>query len=388
MKEGWKKFTFKNIIKTAKVSKAGNGCDYPVLSITMRDGIVFQNDRFKKVIASKDTSGYKVVNNGQLVIAFPIDEGLIYTQDIAEKGIMSPAYNIYDVNYSVINRVFLVKYFHSRFAMNYYKEKQRCTTQRRRVLPKEELENLPIPVPPLSEQQQIVEELDLLSGIIEKKKEQLKELDNLAQSIFYEMFGDSVANEKGWEKKKASSILEVIGGYAFKSEKFTNSGIPVLRIGNINSGAFKPDNLVFWGNDKALKRYEILPGDVVLSLTGTVGKDDYGNICILGNDYPKYYLNQRNAKFELSDSIDKYYLAFLFKFDKFKRQLTDVSRGVRQANISNKDILNLTITLPPLPLQQSFASKIEAIEKQKALIKQSITETETLFNSRMDYYFG
>ena len=64
-----------------------------------------------------------------------------------------------------------------------------------------DIENLKIPVPPLSEQQRIVEELDLLSSIIEKKKEQLKELDNLAQSIFYDMFGDPVTNEKGWEVK-------------------------------------------------------------------------------------------------------------------------------------------------------------------------------------------
>ena len=64
-----------------------------------------------------------------------------------------------------------------------------------------------IPVPPLSEQQRIVSELDLLSGIIEKKKAQLKEYDQLAQSIFYDMFGDPVTNEKGWEVKK---MLEII----------------------------------------------------------------------------------------------------------------------------------------------------------------------------------
>ncbi len=72
-------------------------------------------------------------------------------------------------------------------------------TTRKRISRKN-LEKIPIPVPPLSEQQRIVSELDLLSSIIEKKKAQLKEYDQLAQSIFYDMFGDPVTNEKGWEK--------------------------------------------------------------------------------------------------------------------------------------------------------------------------------------------
>ena len=61
--------------------------------------------------------------------------------------------------------------------------------------------------------------------------------------------------------------------------------------------------------------------------------------------------------------------------------------AVNQANINAKELASISIPLPPLPLQQSFASKIEAIEHQKALVQQSITETESLFNSRMDYYF-
>ena len=72
-----------------------------------------------------------------------------------------------------------------------------------------------------------------------------------------------------------------------------NDGIPVLRIGNINAGYFKPVNMVYWQEDESLERYAMYPGDLVMSLTGTVGKDDYGNVCILGDDYEMYYLNQR-----------------------------------------------------------------------------------------------
>ena len=251
-----------------------------------------------------------------------------------------------------------------------------------------DIENMPLLTPPLSEQQHIVEELDLLSSIIEKKKAQLKELDNLAQSLFYEMFGDPITNDKGWQIRLLKEVIKVVGGYAFKSSAFVEEGIPVLRIGNINSGEFKAVNMVFWEKDEKLSRYRMIAGDLVMSLTGTVGKSDYGNVCILDDSYKEYYLNQRNAKLEIVGDIDKWYLSNILKNDSVKTKLTDISRGVRQANISNKDIENLRIPIPPLALQQQFASKIEAIEHQKELIKKSIKDVETLFNCRMDYYFN
>ena len=260
-------------------------------------------------------------------------------------------------------------------------------TTRKRISRKN-LESVTIPIPSISEQEKIVAELDCLSGIIEKKKQQLKEYDALAQSIFYEMFGNPIDNEKGWEVKKLGNVAKVLGGYAFKSTLFVDDGIPLLRIGNINSGVLKTSSIVFYQEDSALEKYIVYPNDLVMSLTGTVGKDDYGNVCVLDKTYPKYYLNQRNAKFVLSDNIVVDYMKYFLKDTQIKSQLTGVNRGVRQGNISNKDIEGLIVPIPPLALQQEFASKIEAIEKQKELIKQSIAETETLFNSRMDYYFN
>ena len=202
------------------------------------------------------------------------------------------------------------------------------------------------------------------------------------------MFGNPIDNEKGWEIEKLGNVAKVLGGYAFKSTLFVDDGIPLLRIGNINSGVLKTSSIVFYQEDSALEKYIVYPNDLVMSLTGTVGKDDYGNVCVLDKTYPKYYLNQRNAKFVLSDNIVVDYMKYFLKDTQIKSQLTGVNRGVRQGNISNKDIEGLIVPLPPLSLQQEFALKIEAIEKQKELIKQSIVETETLFNSRMDYYFN
>lgn len=253
---------------------------------------------------------------------------------------------------------------------------------------KEDIQDYPLPVPPIAKQETIVAELDCLSRIIEKKKQQLEELDALAQSIFYEMFGDPAENDKGWDVKMMGNVVNVRGGYAFKSTLFTDKGVPVLRIGNINTGKLKADSIVFYKEDKSLEKYVVYPNDLVISLTGTAGKDDYGNVCVLDNTYPMYYLNQRNAKIELSSEVVTEYIKYVLKDASIKARLTGINRGVRQGNISNKDIESLLIQTPPINLQNDFALKIESIEKQKELIAQSIKETETLFNSRMDYYFN
>ncbi len=225
-----------------------------------------------------------------------------------------------------------------------------------------------ISLPPLDQQKEIIERISKLEAIIKKRQLELEMLDELIKARFVELFGDPDINSKGWDECPLSEKLDVVGGYAFKSDQFDEEyGVPVLRIGNINAGYFRPVNLVFWKEDDALERYVMYPGDLVMSLTGTVGKDDYGNVCILGNEYEKYYLNQRNAKLEIKDGIDKFYLSELLKFEQIKKRLTGISRGVRQANISNKDILNLVVPIPPMEIQNQFAEVVKQVDKSKVV---------------------
>lgn len=110
----------------------------------------------------------------------------------------------------------------------------------------------------IGEQQKIIETLNEVSKIIELRHLQLKKLDLLVKSKFIEMFGMPNKTQHGWVTEKLLNHLEVIGGYAFKSDNFKNEGIPVLRIGNINSGRFQATNLVFWQYDATLKKYRLL----------------------------------------------------------------------------------------------------------------------------------
>ena len=227
---------------------------------------------------------------------------------------------------------------------------------------KKVVEQVDVPVPPLPEQYRIVEELDLLSNIIEKKRQQLSELDNLAQSIFYDMFGDPVTNEKGFplctvgdiykfQYGKGNKIPESKGEYRCYGSNgvvgyhtnYNSEDSPI--IGHIGAYA----GIVNWGKGKHFVTYN-------------------GVICKLKDD-----------KF---NPIYGYYML------KNQNYMEKVRGGAAQPFVSYDLLESPQAVIPPLDLQQLFAQKIEAIEKQKALIKQSIAETEELFNSRMDYYFS
>ena len=248
-----------------------------------------------------------------------------------------------------------------------------------------DIEKIPIPVPPISEQERIVSELDLLSGIIEKKKAQLKEYDQLAQSIFYDMFGDPVTNEKGWDIFELSTICDVRDG-THDSPKYVEFGYPLITSKNVINGTISFDNVNFISEDdlNAINvRSRVDDGDIIMPMIGTIG-----NPVIVHKSREFAIKNVALIKFSKSDLVINIYLQKLLDSDIYNHFVKEQNRGGTQKFVSLKAIRQFPIPLPPLSLQQSFAEKIEAIEKQKALIKQSITEVETLFNSRMDYYFN
>ena len=252
-----------------------------------------------------------------------------------------------------------------------------------------QLASIPIPVPPIEEQERIVSELDLLSGIIEKKKEQLKEYDKLAQSIFYDMFGDPITNEKGWEVKKLGECVHemFLGpfGSALKVDSYVSKEVSYCMVYEQKHAIQGTINLDNHYIDKekynSLQRFEVKPNDFIMSCRGTIGK-----LYQLPNDAPMGIIHPSLMKIRIKEEILN---PTYFKFMLVKIVANESTNGnCVQMAITAKELGKKNIQYPPLSLQQSFAEKIEAIEKQKALVQQSISETQTLFDSTMDKYFG
>jgi type I restriction enzyme M protein len=143
-----------------------------ILSMTMKGGLVRQDEKFKKRIASKDISAYKLVKKGQLVVGFPIDEGVLSVSQEYEYGAVSPAYTVWDVDYSGFDMRFFDLLIKCGPAVESYKKLMVGTANRRRNIPKEVFLNIEIPVPPKRRQELVVAEL---KGI-EKMKSSIETL--------------------------------------------------------------------------------------------------------------------------------------------------------------------------------------------------------------------
>ena len=254
------------------------------------------------------------------------------------------------------------------------------------VIAASEASKISIPVPPIAEQEKIVAELDCLSGIIEKKKQQLKEYDALAQSIFYEMFGDPVENEKGWEMKKMGDISTIGTGATpsrLKEDLYYGGGIPWVKTTEVQ-------NCDITKTEETITKLAIEETNCKLYPSGTLLMAMYGQGKTRGQ-IAKLKIsattNQACAAIMLNETIcnlEYIYELLFINYDNIRA----MAQGGNQANLNLKLVSSIPIILPPLSLQQAFATKIEAIEKQKELIKKSIEEVETLFNSRMEYYFN
>ncbi|PKR80373.1 restriction endonuclease subunit S [Brumimicrobium salinarum] len=175
---------------------------------------------------------------------------------------------------------------------------------------KKRFDAVEIPLPPLKTQQKIVEILDAAAALRDHTKMLLEEYDLLAQSIFLDMFGDPTEGETVVLKES----LKILGGYAFKSKDFVESGVPLIKIGSVNKGYFDLESFSFLPENYLLKykKWVIKPMDMLISLTGTVGKQDYGNIELVTFDYDKYLLNQRVAKLEVNDQYNNTFFFHMF----------------------------------------------------------------------------
>ena len=251
------------------------------------------------------------------------------------------------------------------------------------------VENIKLPLPPKSTQLAIVSELDKINELIRLKKEQLKDFDNLAQSIFYEMFGDPVENEMGWKVKKLGEVCNITSSKRIFADEYTDKGIPFYRSKEVieRSKGLPISVELFISPERysEIKEKFGIPnvGDILITAVGTIGK-----IWSIDTD-EKFYFKDGNLVW-LKD-IDSSLANTIF----FRRLLEYLIDEYKKINANGAAYSALTIAklklmqcpLPSLHLQHLFAHRIEQLEHQKAEVQKAITDLETLLASRMQYWF-
>ena len=252
---------------------------------------------------------------------------------------------------------------------------------------KKVVENVEIIVPSLSDQHTIVAELDKLNDVIALKRKQLTDLDSLAQSLFYELFGDPVVNEKGWEVKNLEDVVADYCSISYGIVQPGNDvegGIPVVRpIDLINPIVSKEGlKMVDKSISDAYKRTILKGNEILMCVRGTTGV-----MSLASKELEGCNVTRGITPLSFNDSICKYYALYFLKTDYTQNIIADKTRGIALKQINMTDVRLLPFIVPPLPLQQSFAAKIAKIEAEKQSVKSSLKDLETLLASRMQYWF-
>lgn len=247
------------------------------------------------------------------------------------------------------------------------------------------VENIQIPLPSIQVQQSIVAELDKINELIRLKKEQLSDYDNLAQSLFNEMFGDPVENEKGWDVKKIGEVCLIERGGSPRPIKDyiteDENGLNWIKIGDAQEGSIFINSTKEKIRKEGLKKTRMVhKGDFILS-----NSMSFGRPYIMGVDGCIH--DGWLVLHDTNNTFNKLYLYYSLAHKSMYQQFKQMAVGGVVNNLNSEMVRRVLVLVPPLNVQQEFANRIELIEMQKKQIVSTIQDLETLLASRMQYWF-
>ena len=370
------------LITPAKSEKCGDN-DYPVLSMTMHDGLIFQNDKFKKVVASQDRSLYKVVYRNQLVISFPIDEGVLAAQRIADVGIVSPAYGIWDIDQTKILPEFLELGLRCNRALEYYKAKLRGSTARRRSLPTPTLLAYKLPLPAIEEQVEILDVIHTAKSVVDTRQQQLTALDTLIKARFVEMFGTLQGNENGFDVVTIADVCSLIKDGTHQTPTYTedtDKGFKFLSSKDVMTQKIDWSDIKYIPADLHEKLYATIQpkrNDILMSKNGV----NYGVAAV--NDTDEIFdIYVSLALLRPTEVINPVFFRCVINNPDTKRQFDGSIKGIGVPNLHLGEIKKTKIFLPPMELQNEFVRFVAQVNKSKAVVQAAHVIARNLHSRR------
>lgn len=253
-----------------------------------------------------------------------------------------------------------------------------------------ELNKLELDMPGIEEQNVRAESMAKLEKVISHRKEELSALDNLIKARFVEMFGNPVTNEKGWNQKQLGEITTKLGSGATPKggkEAYQEDGITLIRSMNVHNGLFEYKELAHISEEQATKldNVTIEENDVLLNITGA----SVARSCVVPSKILPARVNQHVCIIRCNQRIVPEFLNKLLIDDNYQRLLWSIARGgaTREA-ITKQQVESLKIIVPPIELQNQFADFVHQVDKSKVAVQKALDETQILFDSLMQKYFG
>lgn len=255
-----------------------------------------------------------------------------------------------------------------------------------KTLNKATLSKIKIKVHCYSKQEKIVKILDEVAHVINKRKQQLQQLDELVKARFIELFGDPIRNEKGWPIVTLGEVAEIrIGpfGSLLHKEDYIVGGHALVNPSHIIDGNICTDDKLTVSDEKyeELSAYRLSIGDLVLGRRGEMGRCavvyEDGLLCGTGSIIirPK-------------EKMKPYFLQNIISSPGYKRIIEDKAVGVTMMNLNVPIVSSLTIPLLPIGMQEQFIAFMQQTDKSKLAIQQSLDKLETIKKALMQQYFG
>lgn len=357
----------------------------PVYSVTNEKG--FCTGYFSKEVASKDKSTYKIVPRGYFAYnPSRINVGSVDWQKYEDRVIVSPLYVVFGVS-DRLDRQYLLHYLKSDMMLSFIKEY--ATGSVRDNLKLADLGKFPINLRPVEEQRQIAATLDKIDELIAKRRQQLDKLDELVKSRFIEMFVETdVVSE--WPYHTIADVSNDMRtgpfGSALHHDEFVDSGVFVLGIDNAVENKFSYSRMRYITEEKyqQLKRYTVHPGDVIITIMGTVGRS-----AVIPVDMPKAINTKHLACITpKAETIDAQFLSCAFQVHPdIRMQLQKQCNGAIMDGLNLTIIKGLSFHIPPISLQTQFVEFYEQTDKSKLAIQESLKRLEILKKALMQEYF-
>ena len=256
---------------------------------------------------------------------------------------------------------------------------------------KSDFDETEIPYPNINEQKRISKVLNKVEKIIALRNAELKTLDSLIKARFVEMFGNPVANEKGWNVDLCKNLTTKIGSGATPKggkESYLTKGISLIRSLNVHNNQFVYDDLACISMEQAEKLNNVIiqQGDVLLNITGA----SVARCCIVPNSVLPARVNQHVSIIRCNEKLLPVFVSCMFTDDNFQQFLLNVATGggaTREA-ITKEEIEKFVLITPPIERQKKFVDFVEQIDKSKVAVQKALDEAQLLFDSLMQEYFG
>ena len=336
-------------------------------SVTNSQGFCWEY--FGKEVASKDKTTYKIVPCGYFAYnPSRINVGSVDWQRCEAQVIVSPLYNVFSVS-DELDCQFLYYFLKSNIGRQMIRAKAAGSV--RDNLKLDMLKEMTIPDSSLDDQRHCVATLDNLQYLIQLRKKQLAELDNLVKARFVEMFGNPIINEMGWEKVQLSACLESIdNGKSFVCDAFARQGNwpAVLKLSAATYGSYRPDeNKAMLDANQFVEDAAVRAGDLLFTRKNT---PELVGMCAYVYDTPsRLMMPDLIFRLNTTNRCNKVFLWKLINHDLFRECIQAIATGSAKSmsNISKERLLSLEIILPPIELQKQFAAFVEQTDKSKVV---------------------